>query len=150
MPFVQTRHLTISRALSAAMVGALSARPAAALLVTPTVKLFTALTGVISPVSTVSQFVEATFVGYAAAVLPALSAVINLPSGTGVGAHAEVDFLGGAVVFPGETIMGYWIDDGAGGFIAAELFDNVVTIVNLGDFLSLDVVFGLNNPTTVS
>jgi hypothetical protein len=152
MPFIQSQVQTIGRPLADAMLAALSARPASALLTTPTVHLFTAGPSTITPLNLPADFTEATFAGYAAATLTLpLLGPINLPNGDGFGVHNEVDFLGGAVVSPGETILGYWIDDGATAVLYyAELFAVPVPIVNPGDFISLDVVYGLLDPSSVA
>jgi len=63
--FVTSVQPFYARALAAALVSALSARPAAALLVTPIVKLFTAASANPSPNSVPGDFTEATFSGYA-------------------------------------------------------------------------------------
>ena len=75
---------------------------------------------------------------------------INLPGGEGFGVHAEADYLCTASSTPGQTILGYYIDTGTTGFIAGEKFAAPVPIQNVGDFLSLDVIFGLDTPVTVT
>jgi hypothetical protein len=58
--------------------------------------------------------------------------------------HNEVDFLGGAVVPPGETILGYWIDEAAAAgttLYLAEYFATPIGIALPGDYVSLDVLF---------
>ena len=150
MPFVQSSDPFMGRALQSALLEALMTRPGAELLVTPTCHLFTAGPGQILPTTTVAEFTEATFAGYAEQVLTGLDEVVNLPSGDGLGVHGEANFTAGAVTPPGEVILGYWVDDGAAAFYLGEYFDSPVGIANLGDFISLDVVFGLQNPTQIS
>ena len=130
--YVQTQELTLAQALVDALLAALSTRPAAALLTTPTVHLYTAVTSPISPTSAVADFTEATFPGYAAVVMGSLLGPVNLPNGDGRGLHVECDYLAGAVVYPGETIIGYWIDDGATTFYGGETFQTPVNIVKSG------------------
>jgi len=134
----------------AEIVDALSVNPGAALLVTPHVKLFTAAANNPSPFSVLADFTEATFAGYATKVLtlplvgPANMAPLIL------GGHREVDWLAGAVVAPGELILGYYVTDalGAGTRVyMSELFQAPIPILNPGDEISLDVIFGFNlNP----
>jgi hypothetical protein len=144
MPQVQTKNPVLGRPLVDHLLDALSARPAAALLITPTVHLFTNGPGNITPDSTPPDFTEATFAGYAqvALTLPLLGSVTMDPNN--LGQHNEVDYLAGAVIPPGETILGYWIDDGGAGSVTlyeAELFETPIPIAAAGDYISLDVVF---------
>jgi hypothetical protein len=148
MPFIRTSVLTMGKPLVDALLGALSARPAGALLTTPTVHLFTAGPTQILPTSLPADFTEATFAGYVdkTLTLPLLGP-INLDLGDGEGVHNEVDFLAGAVVAPGQDILGYWIDDGATAVLyGAEIFPTPISIVNPGDYVSLDVIFPTKNP----
>jgi hypothetical protein len=129
------------------IVDALSTNPAAALIVTPFVKLFTAVAANPSPQSIVADFTEATFVGYAgkAMTLPLVgpaNAAPNVLMG-----HREVDWLAGAVVAPGEVILGYYVvDDNAAPtrVYLSELFQAPIPIINPGDEISLDVLWGFN------
>jgi len=134
----------MARTLANALLAALSARPAAALLVTPFVHLYTAGPSPIGPDNLPADFTEATFVGYAAIALPLpLLGPIN-PSANQVAVHEEVNFLGGAVVLPGEVILGYWVSDqagGAGSLYMVEAFETPVPIVSPGDFVSLDDLY---------
>lgn len=149
VPFLQSEVQTLRQTLADNLLGALSARPAAALLVTPTVHLFTAGPAPVTPFNVPGDFTEATFAGYTAVVLTLpLLGPVNLPSGDGVGAHQEADFLAGAIVLPGETILGYWIDDGATAMYYSEIFATPVPFVFPGDFLSLDVIFAILNPSS--
>lgn len=146
MPFIQSRNPVSARNLVDALLAALSARPAGAGLVTPVVHLFTSGPGNITPDFTPGDFVEATFVGYApvALALPLVGPINADPAHSGV--HNEVDFLAGAVVSPGENILGYWIDDSADTPTTqylAEVFESPVPIATAGDYVSLDVVFAL-------
>lgn len=144
MPQIQTLNPVIARNVVADLLSALSARPAAALLVTPFVHLFTSGPNPITPDSVPGDFVEATFTGYApiALTLPLLGP-INVDSND-IGVHNEADFLAGAVVPPGENIAGYWIDEAAAAgttLYAAEDFLTPIPIASPGDYISLDVVF---------
>jgi len=63
--FITSRNPYLHRDIINALLDALSARPAAALLVTPFVHLYTARTAAPSQDSEVADFTEATFTGYA-------------------------------------------------------------------------------------
>jgi hypothetical protein len=140
MPYVQSRLPTIGRTLADALLAALMARPGAALLTTPTAHLYTAGPQ-LGPDVVPGDFTEATFAGYADITITAMLGPIN--SGEDVVAlHVQVDFVGGAVVPPGETIMGYWIDNGSTTLYLAEEFQTPIPIAQVGDFLSIDVQFG--------
>lgn len=141
MPFVTSQRPIESVGLAQAILAALSTRPSAALLTTPTVHLFTALASPISPNTTVANFTEATFSGYAAVTQGTLLGPINLPGFDGYGVHAEADFLATAVVAPGQNILGYWVDNGASTFYYGETFPNPIPISNPGDYISLDVIW---------
>jgi len=144
MPQVQTKNPVMARTLVEQLLDALSARPAAALLVTPFVHLFTAGPNPVSPDSLPADFTEATFVGYAAVALPLpLLGSIQIDPDN-MAQHNEVDFLAGAVVAPGETILGYWIDEAAAAGVVlymGEYFETPIPIANPGDYVSLDVAF---------
>lgn len=144
MPQMQTKNPVLGSALVDALLSALDTVPAGALLVTPKVKLFTAGPTPILPTSVSADFTEATFTGYApvALTLPLLGP-INADSNDRA-AHNEADFLAGAVVAPGEVILGYWIDDSVAApttFYLGEIFETPVPITALGDYISLDVLF---------
>lgn len=146
MPFLQSKNPIYSRVLADNLLGDLSARPAAAHLVTPFVHLFTAGPGLITPDFLPADFTESAFVGYAPAALalPLVGPINADAAHTGV--HNGVDFLAGAVVPPGETVLGYWIDDNATTPTTqylAETFETPVPIANIGDYISLDVIFAL-------
>jgi len=144
MPQVQTRNPVMGRPLVEALLDSLSVVPGAAHLVTPKVKLFTAGPSPITPDSLPADFTEATFVGYAPAALTLpLIGSINIDAND-LGQHNEVDFLAGAVVAPGETILGYWVDDSVAAptkMYMGEIFETPIPIAALGDYISLDVVF---------
>lgn len=143
MPFVRSANIVLARSISGALLDALSARPAAALLVTPFVHLYTAGPSPITPDSVPADFTEAVFVGYAPIALPLpLLGPINLAF-SDLGVHEEVDFLAGAVVPPGENILGYWIDEAAvagTNLYMAETFLDPIPIAIAGDFVSLDAI----------
>lgn len=141
--FAKSKNVTYTRALVAAMLGSLATRPAGPLLTTPTVHLFSAVGGTITPNTVIADFTQCTFAGYAPVVLPALSAVVNLEPTYTYGSHAECDWVAGAIVSPGQFVLGYWIDDGATTLYASEQFGTAVPLVLPGDFISLDIILGL-------
>lgn len=148
--FAQSQAPTLMNTLVAALLACLSTRPAAALLTTPTLHLFTAITGSINPNSTVSQFTEADFIGYAAVTLDSFSGPVNLPAGNGQGLFGEGLFIAGSgIVYPGQSILGYWIDDASTTLYLAEQFATPIPIVRPGDFLDLDAFFAISNITVV-
>jgi len=146
MPFVVAHNPVLARSLTAALLSALDTIPGAALLVTPFVHLYTAGPSPITPDSVPGDFVEATFVGYASIALPLpLIGPINLAFTT-LGVNEEVNFLAGAVVPPGENILGYWISNQAGAagtLYMAETFADPIPIAVAGDFISLDAIFAI-------
>jgi len=151
--FIQSRNPVYSRAILDALLGALDTVPAAALLVTPFVHLFTAGPSPITPDSVPADFTEATFTGYAAdaLALPLLGPITADSLHQGV--HQEVDFLAGAVTPPGQVILGYWIDEAATAgtdFYMGEIFEVPIPIAALGNYISLDVVFPLTNAPSIS
>ncbi len=126
-----------------AMLACLKTRPAAALLTTPTVHLFSAFSVAPNPDSIAADFTEMTFSGYAAQALTLGAVIPNLPTGNGMGIHGEVDFTADSgIVLPGETALGYYVDEGAGVTLyMAELFATPFPFVVPFDQLSLDVIF---------
>jgi len=143
MPVVISKNLVTSRPIAAALLNALSVVPGAALLATPFVHLYTAGPSPLGPLAVPGDFTEATFTGYAATALPLpLLGPIN-GANNFLGKHEEVNFLAGAVVAPGENILGYWVDNAAVGGVNlyfAETFATPIPIVNAGDFISLDLI----------
>lgn len=144
MPQIQTRNPVLGRPLVEDLLGALSVVPGAALLVTPFVHLFTAGPATILPTTLPAEFTEAAFVGYVAKALALpLLGPVNIDANN-LAAHNEVDFLAGAVVAPGEMILGYWVDEDAGVGVVmymGEIFDAPIPIAFVGDYISLDVAF---------
>lgn len=144
--FISSHNLVISQAIADALLAALSARPAAALLITPFVHLWTAGPATILPSAVPADFTEAAFVGYAASALALpLVGPINVDGET-IGVTESNTFIGGAVVPPGEMIAGYWIDEAAAAGVNlyfAERFVSPVPIAVIGDFVSLDFIAAL-------
>jgi hypothetical protein len=123
-----------------ALLAALSARPAAALWATPNVHLFS---NMITPTaeSLLADFTECTFAGYAAVALPTLAGPVHLANDAQA-LLAEVNFIGGSVVAPGQNVMGYYITDTTNALLyVAELFGAPIPIANPGDYLTLALIF---------
>lgn len=143
--FAQSQTPTFARPLLNALLAALSARPAAALFTTPFVHLFKAGPSPLTPDTLYSAFTEAAFPGYASVALGTLAGPVITPSTLCEGVFSNASFIAGAIVTP-ETILGYWVDEGAAPTTPAhyfEYFPAPIPFVNPGDFLDLAVLFGL-------
>lgn len=138
--FLRSQTPIISEGLAAAMLGALPARPAGALLTTPTVRLFENPLTVIDPAGDNTQFTECTFTGYTAQAIASWVGPVDLGSAR-QGIHSEVDFAAGTPVTAPGVAYGYYINDGStGDWQIAEIFASPVPFATPGQFLSLDVV----------
>lgn len=141
MSFVVQSSIVVKQALLDALLAALSARPAAALLDTPTAHLFV---NDINPDAgtVVGDFTEAAFSGYAADALGALIGPVTFADGTR-GMHVETDFAAdGSIVGPGEVAYGVYVTDTGGTVLYwSGRFNDPQPFANPGDFLSLDLVF---------
>jgi hypothetical protein len=125
--------------LNQALLAALSARPALALLATPNVHLFVNNLAVAWN-TVIGDLTEATFAGYAAIALPAFSAPVHLAS-NGQGLVASINFVGGAIVAPGQVAYGYYLTDTTNAILYwLETFAEPVPFASVGDFLNLDIV----------
>jgi len=143
MSWRRSEALILGRATIGDILDAIvTAAPLATILDGGVLRLFTN-NPVIDPDFDPANFVEATFVGYAAETPLVFSAVGNVdPVGRLV--HVEANFVAGAIVAPGETVLGYWCENAGGTqLFFAEKFATPVQFVNNGDFLSLDVVLEL-------
>lgn len=104
------------------------------------VKLFTAGPSPITQYSSIADFTEATFGGYAA-LTPALGDFaynVNFPNANGMMNIYSGFFIAAGITPPGETVLGYYVEDFAGtGLVMAELFNEPVDFANDGDFLEL-------------
>lgn len=140
-----TAVFTYATSLVQALLGCFMTRPAAALLTTPHVHLFTAVSAPLSPNSTVTSFTEATFTGYSAVTLTALSGPVALDDGTGWAMLANCVYIAGTIT-TGQVILGYWVDDGATTFYGGETFANPVNIASSGDYLDLTLLLPVSTP----
>lgn len=94
------------------LVATLGAPPSTPLLLTPTIHLFTAISGAITPQSDVTQFTEATFAGYASP-LASFAGPVSFANSAGLAVESDLVFAAGpSIAGPGETVLGYWVDNG--------------------------------------
>jgi hypothetical protein len=133
-----------ARVLAAQVLGSLSAPVAAALLVTPKVDLFTALSGSITPDSTTSQFTAATFTGYAQQAAVFAAGPFNSRNERFRVLTVTVTFSAGSITPPGQTILGYWISNGTTTLYAAEQFVTPWIVGVSTDFLVLNLQLGVD------
>jgi len=123
-----------------AFLAALTARPAAALLVTPVVNLYTGAT-VPTGDSVVADYTDATFNGYAAASIAPLGPVNLTPEVVGlIDSVLFIATTGGVIA---DTVTGYYLSDGATAYYGGERFAAPVNFADVGDFLSLDCILPL-------
>lgn len=126
----------INRAFATAMLNAGGTRPAAALLTTPKIELFS---NNITPTPDTpwASFTAIAFTGYAQyAWVP--EAVGNV--GADIGLPGSSHFAATATPSPSVTALGYILSDGAAVVYMAELFAQPVPFVLSGDYLDLDVI----------
>jgi hypothetical protein len=136
-----TAQPVYEQALLDALVGALDVIPAGKLLsATPKVELFT---NNYNPTGadTYAAFTKAAFTGYAPVSLVFSDGAVNLSNGDQARV-ANAPFVAGALS-GAVTVYGYIISDGSANVYIAELFGVPVNFVNLGDYLSLDLIIGL-------
>jgi hypothetical protein len=139
--FLTAVVFTYAKSLLDALLGCFSARPAAALLVTPKVELFSGST-VPGPNSAYGDFTRALFTGYAPVALT-LSAPINPSVNTqAVIGNALFSIPGPGPITP-DTATGYIITDGVSIYYGGERFAAPVNFTNIGDFLDLNVALPL-------
>jgi hypothetical protein len=139
--FWTTKVLQWTYAIVDALLGTLSTRPAAALLTTPKVDLYSAGPG-LGPNMAYGAFTKCIYSGYASATLTPAGPV-NLP-GQVQGLLANALFTATvASPFVPDTAIGYFISDGAANVYAAELFTNPIPFASAGDFADLLVAMPL-------
>jgi hypothetical protein len=138
--YKRTIQWTWSKALTDAMLAALSAVPGAALLTTPKLILFTN-NGPVLPTSAVADFTVPTFTGYAAAT-------ITLAGPVAIGGNdralvATLRFIATADTSPAQTIYGVLMTNGSTTFYGGELFDTPLNIALNGQFIDYDLIVPL-------
>lgn len=137
----KTQKATYSRALTTAFLAALSARPGAILLTTPTVVLWTDGPP-ISPDWSPAAYTAPTFHGYVAAPIT-LSVPVNI-GGTDLAVIGSVSFIATAGGTINDTVNGYAIVDTTLALpYMIESFANPISFSNPGDFLELDLILPL-------
>lgn len=137
--FRRTARIVMAKALVGDLVECLLTRPAAALLVTPTVTLFTAGSAP-TPGSAVADFTECTTNGIAPTAVT-LTGPFNAVDDNQV-MKGTVTFIvtAGGTLNP-ETVIGYIVSDGVTAYYGGEVFLQPVPFAAIGDFLELDVIF---------
>jgi hypothetical protein len=137
---VATVLFTWSMSLIDALLSALGTRPAAALLTTPSIELFTGAT-VPSPTSTYGSFTRPTFHGYAITAVTLVGPVnIGTDAQAMIGTVTFVATAGGTIA---DTITGYLLTDGVGAYYGAERIQAPIPIANPGDFVTINLVLPL-------
>lgn len=144
-----SEEVVYGRTFLSSILAAFSTRPAAALVVTPKVRLSSDINFNPTPDNTVATLAanEATFSGYTAGgIAPTFSAVLR--------GGPDFQQLNAPVLFEAATAdpfvpgncYGWWLDDGTN-VIAAEKFANglVASFANVGDYLALDVYLPMHS-----
>lgn len=137
----KTKRVTYARALTDALLSALTARPAAVLLATPTLVLWVdgpAITPDWSP----AAYAAPTFHGYAV-VAPTLSVPVNI-GGTDQALIASGSFISTAGGTINDTCNGYALVDTTLAIpYLIERFPNPISFGSVGDFLDIDLIIPL-------
>jgi hypothetical protein len=133
-----TVTLVVAQVLIDALLDTLTARPAAALLTTPTLGLLIAPSNP-TPSSVYAGMTPPVFHGYTPAAITLVGPVNVSPTTEGLVATAN--FIATACGTIADTVIGYWLSDGAANFYAGELFATAVPFANPGDFLTVNFVF---------
>ncbi len=111
------------------------------ILLNPKIHLFTSVAGPITPTLTPSSFTEATFPGYAFVPVSPFAYPVNLGASNGLAVGYESLFVASSsITVPGQTVAGYWMDDGATHVYVAELFPTTIAFANPYDWLALTVL----------
>ena len=144
--FVQSISPFFNRLFLATWLDALQNDPAAALLTTPKVSLFTTIG---APVNQDLQFTDIGFplgTWWKDLALGDFGSwvVQNLGSGNGIQFVADADFTFSAADGPA-TVIGYVVTDGSvpPQIYICELFENPIPLTTTGDAVNLDVIFPL-------
>ena len=138
--FAQTINLHITRVFADQILGALTNRPAAALLDAPlNVHLYTLRTNPIGISPLPADFTECTYDGYAEVPVTVPNTVVQVPNGLGDGNPANALFVSAGISTP-ENAMGYYLTDGGDTVLYGwEDFPTPIPMgVVLGDFLDLN------------
>jgi hypothetical protein len=134
-----TKEWVWSRALINTLLLAFGARPGAALMTTPTVRLASAVSAV-SPDSAPTDFTECTFTGYAGVALTLTNPAVNVgPSIQGLLANAV--FVMSALTAGAEAAVAVYLTSGDGAtFYGGEMLNPNVNFANPGDFFDYTLI----------
>jgi hypothetical protein len=106
------------------------------------VHLVTAVAEPITPHTTLAQFTEAAFPGYAAVSMGSSTNVVADPRGKWQAWAFSCEFLcTGPVSGIGVLVLGYYLDDGLGNVVSAELFPVPFPILGKGDGVTLSILY---------
>lgn len=140
-----SKNIVFGRVFASSIIAAMGTRAAAALIVTPKVRLTTLLGFNPQPSMLLADLVanEAAWTGYTSGgYAPTFSAEVNLgPNIVGLTANV-VPISTGVNASPGNTCYGWWMDDGTN-VIMAEAFgqNGPIIFAAVGDYLDLQVSF---------
>lgn len=126
-----------SRVLLNALLACLTARPGAALLVTPKVLLFSG-SAIPSADSVVADFTPAVYSGYGDVALTLTGPVDLTPDGQAMIGTATFTSTTASPFVP-DTVTGYIVYDGATAYYGGERFDAPVEISAAGQFIAVNV-----------
>src|SRR5258708_629207 len=138
--YYRTRQWTYKTAILDGMLAALGTRPAAALLTTPSIVLYT-VGPVPTPAMDLANYTMATFRGYAADLITLTGPVIL--GGNDMGMIGTVNFAVTAGSPLTDTLLGYLLTDGVTALYGGEAFPAPITVSGVGSFLQIDVVIPL-------
>ncbi len=97
----------------------------------------------ITPGDEGASIVEASFPGYAGVNIAVSQPVVNFPNGSGAGVLGSAAYICTSDPTPAQSILGYFlIGSVTGQLLCSEYFPAPVQIVDAGDFVYLDVIFG--------
>jgi hypothetical protein len=145
--FVTITFWVWARAIIADLLVALGTRPAAAILVTPHIDLYTNNYNP-TPGDTFDTYTLPAFTGYAAVAITPTGPVNTGPNTQAMIANAVFTLTattGGAA-----TVYGIVMSDGAGNFQGAAKFPAPVNLVNPGDFVDVSVALPLFSIPTLA
>jgi hypothetical protein len=132
-----SENLCWSRALADLVLATVQVRPAAALIATLKIALFTGSTTP-GPDSVYADFTEANFSGYARATVTNPAPIVA-PSSLDVGILCQALFVATtATPFVPNTVTGYFLTDGTTGYYGGERFTTPFPVAIAGDFIAID------------
>lgn len=130
-------------ALVTAWLDALLTRPAAALLTTPQIDLYSAYTGPVGSEAVWADFTVCNFAGYAA-VTGFTGGLAATPSNNALAWRSTANFTASTgIVGSPQNAVGYLVSDGAANVYFYEPFPAPIPFVNPYDFVTLDALAGI-------